>query len=178
MCACSTKANDLKEQLRWWLHPPEPTWQSREQRLDWLQGTLEQARDIARNLQAQGALLGDARHIATYIYIVKVRLTVPTRTAPSCVAAVIPLLGIFIAAANWLAGGLASSWHCHFSCRCSGGPFVLYLLLEGRSAPACCNSATRPPLLLECMRGICLPACCAGHVEAPSGGFPVTKNMA
>ncbi|CAL8469838.1 g9380 [Coccomyxa elongata] len=67
----STKANDLKEQLRWWLHPPEPTWQSREQRLDWLQGTLEQARDIARNLQAQGALLGDARHIATYIYIVK-----------------------------------------------------------------------------------------------------------
>lgn len=72
-CACSTKANDLKEQLRWWLHPPEPTWQSREQRLDWLQGTLEQARDIARNLQAQGALLGDARHIATYIYIVKVR---------------------------------------------------------------------------------------------------------
>ncbi|BDA43849.1 probable serine/threonine-protein kinase STY17 at C-terminar half [Coccomyxa sp. Obi] len=67
----STKANDLKEQLRWWLHPPEPTWQSREQRLDWLQNTLEQARDIARNLQAQGALLGDARHISTYIYIVK-----------------------------------------------------------------------------------------------------------
>lgn len=69
---CRTKAADMKEQLRWWLQPPDPTWQSREQRLDWLENSLSEARDVARGLQQHGALTSDSTHIAVYIHIVKV----------------------------------------------------------------------------------------------------------
>jgi hypothetical protein len=72
LCARRSKAGDLKEQLIWWQTPPEPAWPTREQRLDWLEHALGEARDIARGLQQHGALSAQAGHLSTYIDIVKV----------------------------------------------------------------------------------------------------------
>lgn len=68
-----SKAGDLKEQLIWWQTPPEPAWPSREQRLEWLEFALREAREIARGLQQHGALTMEAAAVATYVDIVKVR---------------------------------------------------------------------------------------------------------
>ena len=67
-----SKACDLKEQLIWWQTPPEPAWPAREQRLDWLEHALGEARDISRGLQQHGALTPQGGCLATYVDIVKV----------------------------------------------------------------------------------------------------------
>lgn len=53
-----SRAQDLCEQLIFWQTPPEPTWPAREQRLDWLEFALSEARDIATSLRQHGALSG------------------------------------------------------------------------------------------------------------------------
>ena len=53
-----SRAQDLTEQLIFWQTPPEPTWPAREQRLDWLEFALSEARDIATSLRQHGALSG------------------------------------------------------------------------------------------------------------------------
>ena len=53
-----SRAQDLTEQLIFWQTPPEPTWPAREQRLDWLEFALSEARDIATSLRQHGALYG------------------------------------------------------------------------------------------------------------------------
>ena len=54
------KASDLRDQLIFWQTPPDPTWPAREQRLDWLEMALGEARDIATGLRQHGALGGGA----------------------------------------------------------------------------------------------------------------------
>jgi hypothetical protein len=75
--SCRSKAGDLKEQLIWWQTPPENAWPARDQRLDWLEHALGEARDIARGLQQHGALTEEANAIATYVDIVKVCRLLP-----------------------------------------------------------------------------------------------------
>jgi hypothetical protein len=71
---CRSKANDLREQLIFWGTPPEATWPAREQRLDWLEFALMEARDIAMGLRQHGALTPAAQGLHTYVDIVKVPL--------------------------------------------------------------------------------------------------------
>lgn len=80
-----SKACDLKEQLIWWQTPPEPAWPAREQRLDWLEHALGEARDISRGLQQHGALTPESGCLATYVDIVRVRPLPPPR-APLAIA--------------------------------------------------------------------------------------------
>jgi hypothetical protein len=51
-----SKAGDLVDQLALWRGPPDPCWPAREQRLDWLEAALGEARDIATGLRQHGAL--------------------------------------------------------------------------------------------------------------------------
>lgn len=76
-----SKANDLREQLIYWGTPPEATWPAREQRLDWLEFALMEARDIAMGLRQHGALTEGSHGLETYVDIVKVPHPPPEEVA-------------------------------------------------------------------------------------------------
>ncbi|KAK9830537.1 hypothetical protein WJX72_012336 [[Myrmecia] bisecta] len=62
-----SKAEDLKEQLIWWQTPPEASWPAREERLNWLELALQEAKDISAGLKRHGVVVEEEGHI-TYLH--------------------------------------------------------------------------------------------------------------
>lgn len=72
MHKCSSKAQDLKEQLIMWQTPPEGTWQARQQRLDWLQLAMSNAKEMFMGLRRHWNLLEHQHRVTEAVDLMKV----------------------------------------------------------------------------------------------------------
>ena len=69
---CSSKAQDLKEQLIMWQTPPEGTWQARQQRLEWLQLAMSNAKEMFLGLRRHWNLLEHQNRVTEAVNLMKV----------------------------------------------------------------------------------------------------------
>ena len=74
LALCSSKAQDLREQLIMWQTPPEGTWQARRQRLDWLELAMSDAKVMFLGLRRHWNLLEHQNRVTEAVDIMKVQL--------------------------------------------------------------------------------------------------------
>ncbi|KAL3148740.1 hypothetical protein ABBQ38_014151 [Trebouxia sp. C0009 RCD-2024] len=69
--SASSKAQDLKEQLIMWQTPPEGTWQARQQRLEWLQLAMSNAKEMFLGLRRHWNLLEHQNRVTEAVNLMK-----------------------------------------------------------------------------------------------------------